>query len=156
MTLTTHTIQTFLNRFALGVLLTGITLPAVSADNRTVIWLDKTEKSLLLSEMRQFLVASQTILAASLKDDMETVKITARQVGIQQMNSTPTSLREKLPKGFKTLGPKIHRGFEDIAYEAETMGDSTVILEKLATLQQTCISCHATYQIKLSTDLALP
>lgn len=155
MTLTTHTIQSFLNRFALGVLLTAITLPAMSADNRTVIWLDEGEKSLLLSEMRQFLVASQRILEASLKDDMETVKITARQVGIQQMNSTPASLRKKLPKGFKTLGPKIHKGFEDIAYEAETMGDSTVILKRLAELQQTCISCHAAYQIKRSTDLIL-
>lgn len=156
MTLTTYLTQLFFNRFTLGVLFTIITLPAMSADNRTTIWLNKNEKSLLLSEMRQFLVASQKILAASLKDDMETVKTTARQVGIQQMNATPTSLRKKLPKGFKTLGPKIHRGFEDIAYEAETMGDSTVILKRLAELQQTCISCHATYQIKLSTDLALP
>lgn len=142
-----------LKQFVLAGLLLGITLPASSADNRTIIWLEEGEKTLLMKEMRQFLAASQKILAASLNDDMETIKKTARRVGIQQMRATPVSLREKLPKHFMALGPKVHQGFEDIAYEAETMGDSAMILERLANLQQTCISCHATYQIKLSPNV---
>ncbi|MGE4499601.1 MAG: hypothetical protein AB7C96_04570 [Hydrogenovibrio sp.] len=142
-----------LQRLALSTLFTLISLPAFSADNRTVVWLNEEEQAMLLSEMRQFLVASQKILAASLKDDMETVEATARNVGIQQMRSTPPSLRAKLPKGFKALGPKVHRGFEDIANEAETLGDSTVILERLAQLQKNCIACHAAYRVKATATL---
>lgn len=145
--------KTVLQRLALSTLFTLISLPAFSADNRTVVWLNEEEQAMLLSEMRQFLVASQKILAASLKDDMETVKATARNVGIQQMRSTPPSLRAKLPKGFKALGPKVHRGFEDIANEAETLGDSTVILERLAQLQKNCIACHAAYRVKATATL---
>ena len=74
-----------LKQFVLAGLLLGITLPASSADNRTIIWLEEGEKTLLMKEMRQFLAASQKILAASLNDDMETIKKTARRVGIQQM-----------------------------------------------------------------------
>lgn len=152
MTFPKTNILSLFKQVVLSVFLLGVTLPAVSADNRTAVWLNEDEKTLLLKEMRQFLVASQKILAASLKDEMKSVEATAREVGIKQMRSTPASLTQKLPEGFKALGPKIHQGFEDIAYEAETMGDSTVILERLAELQKTCISCHATYQIKVSTD----
>jgi cytochrome c556 len=145
--------KTTLQRLTLSTLLTLTTLPVFATDARTIVWLSEEEQTLLLSEMRQFLVASQKILAASLKNDMETVEATARNVGIQQMRSTPDSLRAKLPKGFKALGPKVHRGFEDIANEAETLGDSTVILKRLAQLQKNCIACHAAYRVKAATTL---
>jgi len=44
-----------------------------SADNRTVIWLTDTEKTALLSEMRQFLSASHQILSAALTEDADAV-----------------------------------------------------------------------------------
>jgi len=44
-----------------------------SADNRTFIWLTDTEKTALLSEMRQFLSASHQILSAALTEDADAV-----------------------------------------------------------------------------------
>lgn len=117
-----------------------------SADMREEILLSPSEKAALLTEMRRFLIASQQILAASLRDDMEAVEAAARPVGMQLLKATPPALREKLPEGFRALGPEAHKGFEAIADEATGLGDKDVILQSLSELQTTCIACHEKYQ----------
>lgn len=116
-------------------------------DARTVIWVTAEEKALLLSEMRSFLVASQKILQASLEDNMDEVEQAARDVGVKMAKATPKELHQKFPAGFKEMGPKAHMGFEEIADEASGLGDSEVVLNKLAQLQKSCIECHAAYQL---------
>jgi len=122
---------------------------AKQADSREVIWLNAEEKSALLAEMRNFLIASQAILEASLADDMETVETVARSVGIKALKGTPKAILKKLPAGFIEIGPKAHLGFESIADEASGMGEREVIMNTLATLQKNCITCHATYQFEV-------
>jgi len=121
-----------------------------SADNRTVIGLTDTEKTALLSEMRQFLSASHQILSAALTEDADAVEAAARPMGVKLMKSTPDALKTKLPKGFGELGSRTHLGFEEIANEASGMGDTNVILKQLAKLQTNCIACHAHYQFKVT------
>lgn len=123
---------------------------AAHADSRNVVWLSADQKSAFLQEMREFMSASQQILEASLADDMTRVEKAAREVGIKMINNTPASLKAKLPPGMMKLGPATHKAFEDIANEAETLGDKNEILHKLATLQKNCIACHQAYQIKVS------
>ncbi|WP_019895213.1 hypothetical protein [Hydrogenovibrio halophilus] len=118
------------------------------ADSREIIWLSPSERATVLAEMRQFVVASQAILQGVLDENWQTVEDAAREVGVRQMRQTPPGLRDKLPEGFMRLGPKVHRGFENIADEASGLADKTVVLQKLADLQQHCISCHASWQFK--------
>lgn len=137
----------------LGTLLTFTVLPKMtyaeaSSDSRTAIWLNDAERSAILAEMRQFLTASQSILQAALNDDMEQVEQTARAVGLKQARAVPKTLQAKLPKGFTKLGPQVHIGFEEIADEAFTMGDTQVILQRLAAVQKLCIQCHAIYRLE--------
>lgn len=119
------------------------------SDERTAIWLSADQKGMFLKEMRQFMSASQKILEASLADNMTEVEKSAREVGIKMIRNTPKSLKKKLPPGMMKLGPATHRGFESIANEASTLGDKTVILQKLANLQKNCVACHQAYQIKI-------
>lgn len=119
-----------------------------SSDSRTAIWLNDAERSAILAEMRQFLSASQSILQAALNDDMEQVEQTARAVGLKQARGVPKTLQAKLPQGFTQLGPQVHIGFEEIADEAATMGDTQVILQRLAEVQKLCIQCHAIYRLE--------
>ena len=121
---------------------------ASASDSRTAIWLNDAERSAILAEMRQFLSASQSILQATLNDDMEQVEQTARAVGLKQARGVPKTLQEKLPQGFTQLGPQVHIGFEEIADEAATMGDTQVILQRLAEVQKLCIQCHAIYRLE--------
>ncbi len=139
--------------FLLATLLFGMLAPKMayageSSDSRTAIWLSDGQRSAILAEMRQFLTASQTILQAALAEDMAKVEQSARAVGLQQARGVPAELRAKLPEGFVKLGPQVHIGFEDIADEAATMGDSQVILQRLEEVQKLCIQCHAVYRLE--------
>lgn len=118
-------------------------------DAREIIWVTAGEKSVLLTEMRSFLEATQKILEGSLADDMEVIETAAREVGIKMMKGTPKALHDKLPSGFTALGPKAHMGFENIADEAAGMGDREVVLEYLAALQKTCNGCHSIYRFEV-------
>lgn len=140
----------------LAVLLaTTFTLPSfahdpsnMGADHRQIIWVSDAHKNALLSEMRVFLQASQQILAATLENDMTTVESVAREVGVKLMKGTPEEIMKQLPKGFTDIAPLAHLGFEDIADEASGLGDSQVILKRLAALQVNCVSCHTQFQFK--------
>ena len=123
--------------------------PTKPADSREAISVTAEEKAALLSEMRNFLIASQKILQASLTKDMEAVEQAARPVGMKLLKATPKAILEKLPPGFTAIGPKAHSGFEEIADEASGLGDREVVLEKLANLQTLCNSCHALYRFEV-------
>ena len=118
-------------------------------DDREIIWVTAEEKAVLLSEMRAFLVATHEILEACLAKDIAAVEQAARPVGMKVMKATSKVLHAKFPEGFKTLGPKAHMGFEDIADEAAGLGDREVVLEHLAKLQKTCIRCHKMYGLEV-------
>lgn len=142
--------KTFRVYFISILCLISIQAWAESADKRAIIWLTDAEKTALLTEMRNFLTASQAILQAALAEDTDAIEAAARPVGIKLMKNTPDALKAKLPKGFGQIGSKTHLGFETIANEASGMGDTRLILEQLAKLQTHCIACHARYQFKIS------
>ena len=53
------------------------------------------------------------------------------------------ALIAKLPLEFKSLPMSVHRNFDELALEAETMGDGSIILGKLGAILNTCTTCHA-------------
>ena len=53
----------------------------------------------------------------------------------------------KLPMAFKQLGFDTHTKFDQLALDAEQMGDSGQTLEQLGVLMQNCVGCHAGYRI---------
>ena len=120
---------------------------SVQADNRTVIEVNAQQRDALLSEMRQMLASSQKIIEGLTEDDMAKIEKSARTSGMKLGRATPKSLSKILPAGFKVLGPKSHKGFEQIANEAAAFGDSKKILTLLSETQKACVACHQTYQI---------
>ena len=121
----------------------------VYADDRTIIIVNAEQRDFLLNEMRQMLASSQQILEGIVNDDMEMVEQAARASGMKMGRSTPSSIKQLLPKGFKALGPLSHRGFEKIANEASGFGDEDTILKLLSEAQKSCVACHQTYQLQL-------
>ena len=121
-----------------------------SEDGRIAIHLDAGERDLVLAEMRAFLTSVQQITEGLTSDDMQLVADSSRKVGKAAQGEVPGTLVGKLPLQFKKLGFDTHAGFDQLALDAEDMGDSQHALSQLSVLMQNCIACHAAYRIAVS------
>lgn len=120
-----------------------------ASDGRTAIYLEPSERDIVLAEMRTFLQSVQQITSGLSGDGMQQVAEAARQVGMLTAGQVPGSLMGKLPIGFKRLGMDIHGKFDQMALDAKDLGDKGLVLEQLAVLMQNCVACHARFRFAL-------
>lgn len=118
-----------------------------ASDGRAEIVLSAGNRDIVLAEMRTFLSAVQGITAALSRDDLETVASQARSVGAAAVGQVPASLMQALPLEFKTLGMSTHAAFDQLALDAEQMGDRELALRQLGEILGNCVSCHAAYRL---------
>jgi len=118
-----------------------------SSDGRLSILLKEGERDLVLAEMRGFLEAVQQITTGIAEDDMDAVSKAARKVGAVAQGAVPGSLIGKLPLEFKKLGFDTHTRFDQLALDAEQLGDGGHALAQLTTLMKNCVGCHAGYRL---------
>ena len=122
-----------------------------STDGRTAILLDKDERDIVLSEMRVFLGSIQQITSGISDDDMKLVSEYARKSGRGAQMEVPGSLIGKLPLSFKKLGSDTHAKFDELALDAEQLGDRDHALSQMNALLKNCVACHAAYRFEVST-----
>jgi hypothetical protein len=79
---------------------------------------------------------------------MPAVAAAARDLGQKMTHEVPPALRAKLPQEFRQLGFSVHREFDQIALDAESLKDVSYSLGQLSATLQKCVNCHATYQIR--------
>lgn len=120
-----------------------------ASDGRTAIYLEQSERDLVLAEMRTFLQSVQQITNGLSENDMQQVAHAARQVGMATAGGVPGSLMGKLPIGFKRLGMDTHTKFDQMALDAKDIGDNGLVMEQLAELMQNCVACHEIYRFEL-------
>ena len=121
-----------------------------SADGRTAILLEGNERDLVLTEMRVFLESVQLITSGISENDMTRVANAARQSGSNAQMAVPGSLVGKLPLAFKKLGFDTHARFDELALDAEQLGDRDHALAQLNAILMNCVACHATYRFEVS------
>ena len=117
-------------------------------DGRAILELDPDERAMILEEMRLFLGGVQKMTDALGRQDMPAAAEAARGMGKKMVHEVPPALRAKLPMEFRQLGFSVHRDFDQIALDAESMKDVSTTLNQLSATLQKCVSCHATYQIR--------
>lgn len=117
-----------------------------SSDTRELIQLTAAEKDIVLAEMRIFLTSTQQIIKGISEGDMELVASQAKKSGKAAQAEIPASLAKKLPVQFKKLGSDTHMKFDQIAMDAEDLGDNEHTLSQLSVLLQNCTSCHEIYR----------
>lgn len=138
--------------FAIGYrLLTGAHTPTGS-DGRAEIALAPEDRDLVLAEMRTFLGAVQGITVALTKEELQAVAQQARAVGAAAIGQVPPSLMQALPLEFKTLGRSVHADFDQLALDAEQLGDPEHSLRQLGDILGKCVACHATYRFTATMD----
>lgn len=121
---------------------------APTEDRRAVLELSETERAMILEEMRLFLVGVEKLTGALAREDMAAVATEARELGVKMTHEVPPALREKLPQAFRQLGFTVHRDFDALALDAESVKDPRHSLQQLSATLQKCVSCHAGYQIR--------
>ena len=117
-------------------------------DGRTAIILEPSERALVLREMRGFVAGLQLIADALARDDMKAVAKAAHGMGLAVAHDAPITMLGKLPLEFKTLGFSVHREFDTMAADAESLGDSKHCLTQLSDALQKCVACHGSFQIR--------
>ena len=123
-------------------------LALADEDPRTSIELEPEQRAAVLGEMRQFMEAIDTILASALAEDMAAVTEASRPMGMEAVRRTPASIKQAMPAGFMKMGRKTHLVFEQIAQDAEDLGDPRHTLEQLNRATALCVSCHRTYRFE--------
>ena len=126
----------------------GSTSP--STDGRSSIHLTADERDLVLAEMRAFLSSVQKITQGVAEDNMQMVAEYARQVGRAAQGEVPGTLVGKLPLAFKKMGRDTHAKFDQLAMDADDLGDGSYTLTQLSNLMQNCVACHETYRIDVA------
>jgi hypothetical protein len=121
---------------------------APAGDSRVMLELTPGERAMILEEMRQFLGGVQKMTGALARQDMQDTAEAARGIGQKMVHEVPPALRAKLPVEFRQLGFSVHREFDQIAMDAESLKDVGTTLSQLSATLQKCVSCHATYQIR--------
>jgi len=120
-----------------------------SSDGRTEILLNDNERNMVLAEMRAFLASVQQINQGLAENNMGLVAEQARKSGKVATGGMPGTLTKKLPLAFKKLGFDTHAKFDQLAMDANDLGDRDHTLQQLSTLMENCVACHATYRISL-------
>ncbi len=120
---------------------------AASDDGRTAVILSAGERDLVLTEMRGFLESVQAITMGVVNKDMKGIYENAHKVGMVNAGDVPASLMGKLPLEFKKLGMATHKAFDELALEAQDIGDPQIVLSKLGKLMNNCTTCHAAYKL---------
>lgn len=121
-----------------------------ASDGRQAIMLTPPERDIVLAEMRAFLVSVQKISEGLTREDMAQVVTYARQVGRAAQQTVPGTLMGKLPLEFKQLGFETHSRFDQLALDAEQLGDVQYAHTQLAELMNNCVACHAAYRIDVA------
>lgn len=120
----------------------------LAPDGRSIILLDESERTFFLNEMRNFLIAVQQISDAIEKDDMAQVAASAKKVGSGDLAHVPAGIMAKLPIAAKKMGLSTHRAFDQMAMDAESLGDKDHTLSQLNKILPTCTACHSLYRIR--------
>jgi hypothetical protein len=58
-------------------------------------------------------------------------------------------LKAVLPEEFMRMGMSVHKAFDQMAADAESLKDPKHTLRQLSKAMQTCNGCHAGYQIRV-------
>lgn len=122
--------------------------PSLAPDARQPLALNAGEANFLRTEMRDFLKGLQQIVEGASRNDMKRVAATAKVLGMAGAHHVPQGLRMKLPADFKVQGHAVHTAFDDIARDAESLGDPMQTQKQVGLILQQCVACHNQFRIK--------
>lgn len=135
---------------AMALCLATTTVVAGEIDRRQVLSLNEMQRNHILTEMRALLAGTQNILSALAGDDMVAVARHARPLGTGMAHKGEDHMQAVLPQEFMQLGMSVHKDFDQIAADAESLKSPKHTLKQLSESMNKCIACHDAYQIRIA------
>ncbi len=135
---------------ATSLLLISISATAEEIDTRRALPMNEMQRGHILSEMRALLAGTQGILSALTREDMASVADHARPLGTGMPHKGEDHMKAILPQEFMQMGMMLHRDFDQIAADAESLKDPKHTLKQLSDSMGKCVACHASYQIRVT------
>ena len=135
----------------MSLLLISISATAGEIDTRRSLPMNEMQRDRILTEMRALLAGTQGILSALTREDMASVADHARPLGTGMPHKGEDHMKAILPQGFMQMGMSLHRDFDQIAADAESLKDPKHTLKQLSNSMGKCVACHASYQIRVTT-----
>jgi hypothetical protein len=142
------------NMLGIGLFLFVAAAAANEIDKRQVVPLSEHQRHHVLTEMRSLLSGTRNILDALSRDEMATVAREARALGTGMAGKGENHLGSVLPEAFMRLGMSVHKDFDSISLDAQSIKDPRHTLRQLTEAMKKCDSCHASYQIRVKEDSA--
>ncbi|HVW65685.1 MAG TPA: hypothetical protein VHB01_11800 [Nitrosospira sp.] len=133
----------------LGLFIGTTTFASSDIDKRKVLPLAEHQRNHILTEMRALLSGTRNILDALSREDMTAVASHARSLGMGMVHKGEDHLLAVLPKEFMQMGMAIHKDFDQIAADAESLKDPKHTLRQLSESMKKCSACHESYQIRV-------
>ena len=140
-----------MKNLGIGLFFFFFTAAAVAndVDKRQIVPLSEHQRDHILSEMRALLAGTRNILEALSRDEMATVAREARALGLGMAGKGENHLRSVLPEAFMRLGMSVHKDFDNISLDAQSIKDPKHTLRQLTEAMKKCDSCHESYQIRV-------
>lgn len=126
----------------------AVVAQANELDKRQILEVNAMQRMHILVEMRALLSGTQKILHSLSEENMTAVAQHAQSLGTRMAHKTEGQLNGVLPSEFMQLGMSVHRDFDQIAMDAESLKDPKHTLGQLSKTMKKCVACHATYQIQ--------
>ncbi len=136
--------------FAMALCLIATTVTANDIDERRVLPVTEMQRNHILTEMRALLAGTQNILSALARDDMAEVARHARPLGTGMAHKGEDHMQAVLPQEFMQLGMSVHKDFDQIAADAESLKNPKHTLKQLSESMNKCVACHVAYQLRIT------
>ncbi|MBN8607027.1 MAG: hypothetical protein J0L81_08935 [Caulobacterales bacterium] len=119
-------------------------------DAREAITLSRTERDLVLGEMRLMLESTEGVVAGLAANDMQAIEQAAARSSPSAPGTVDQAMHGALPEAFLHSGAAAHGGFADIARLARDGAGAEAINARLSQTLHQCTSCHATYRVEVA------
>lgn len=137
---------------ALAAVLLMLVTSAHAADKRQFVQLPEMMRDHMMRNMRDHLLALQTITRQLSDGEYDAAADTAEQrLGMSSMQSHGAShMAPYMPEGMRAAGTAMHQAasrFAVAARSAEVEGGQSRAFEALSEVMAQCVACHSAYRI---------
>ena len=134
---------------ALALLMSASTISSASDDARQLVQLPDAMQQHMMSNMRDHLVAMNTILTHLGNNELDKAADVAEQrLGMSSLDTHGADHMAKfMPEGMRKAGTSMHKAASRFALKAQE-GELLPAYKVLSEVTAACVACHSGYRIR--------
>jgi hypothetical protein len=122
--------------------------PNANAETRLGIVTLPHERTLILRNMRKYLVGIQALTEAVANDDLKSAIDATRSMGSINLYDLRLMFANKASIVFHNIAFEVHKDFDRVAAEADEKKDIKLLLRQVSVIMKKCTYCHETFRLQ--------